>query len=396
MPRAGTRAGSRPTTRASVPGRAARSRQATTNRRTNGAATSGWLVLLVSVVVLNLIGLVMVLSASAVTALYEYGSSWHFFLRQAIWVVVGFGALIVVMRVDYHRWRRLATPLVVLSTVLLLAVLFVGLEVNGAQRWLGTEAISIQPSELAKLALILFTADLLARRATRIDRTEITMRPVMVVLGLFGALVVLQPNLGTALLMAAIVFALLFTAGTPLRSLGTLVGAAAVGGVVLAVSAPYRVARIQGVFDPWSDPLNTGYQPIQSMLAIASGGWLGRGLGAGRAKWEFLPEAHTDFIFAIVAEELGMVGALLVIGLFVTFAVFGIRTALRAPDTFGMLIATGVTVWIVLQALVNLGAVLGLLPITGVPLPFVSFGGSAMLVTMAATGALLSVARQAE
>jgi cell division protein FtsW len=285
---------------------------------------------------------------------------------------------------------------VALSLVLLVAVLFVGVEVNGAQRWLGTDAISIQPSELAKLALILFTADLLARRAGRMERTDITLRPVMVLLGLFAGLVMLQPNLGTTLLLAAISFTLLFVAGTPLRSLGTLVGAAVIGAGMLAIAAPYRLARVKGVFDPWSDPLNTGYQPIQSMLAIASGGWSGRGLGAGRAKWEFLPEAHTDFIFAIVVEELGLIGALLVVALFVTFAVFGVRTALRAPDALGTLMAAGVTAWIVVQGLVNLGAVVGLLPITGVPLPFVSFGGSAMLVTMIATGLLLNVARQAD
>ncbi len=356
---------------------------------------SSWPVILGCVAVLNMLGLVMVLSASSVTALYDYGSSWHFFLRQAVWVVLGFVAMLVVMRIDYRRLIPLARPLVAVTFALLVLVLFVGLEVNGAQRWLGTESLSIQPSELAKLALVLFTADLLARRADKIGRSDATLRPVMVVLGGFAGLVMLQPNLGTTVVLAAIAFSLLFVAGTPLRSLATIVGAGAIAAGLLAVAAPYRLARIKGVLDPWSDPLNTGYQSIQSQLAIASGGLFGRGLGAGRAKWEFLPEAHTDFIFAIIAEELGLIGALAILALFVTFAVFGFRAARRAPDLFGTLLATGITTWIVAQAVVNLGAVVGLLPITGVPLPFVSFGGSAMVVTMAATGVLVNVARQA-
>ena len=381
------------------PGRATSRSTTRRNRRSRssqGPAGSGFLVLAACVVVLNLIGVVMVLSASSVTALYDYGSSFHFFLRQVVWVAVGFVVLVVASRIDYHLWRRFALPLVGVSLALLVAVLFVGLEVNGAQRWLGTEVMSIQPAEFAKLALILFTADLLSRRSDMIERTDITLRPVLVVFCAFAFLIMMQPNLGTTLLMAAIILAMLFVAGTPLRSLGTIIGAAVAGAVVLAIAAPYRRDRLLAVLDPWSDPLNTGYQPIQSMAAVASGGWFGRGLGASRAKWEFLPEAHTDFIYAVIAEELGLIGALLVIALFVTFGIFGIRTALRAPDTFGMLIAVGVTAWIVVQAVVNLGAVLGRLPITGVPLPFVSFGGSSMIVTMSAAGLLLNVARRAE
>jgi cell division protein FtsW len=192
------------------------------------------------------------------------------------------------------------------------------------------------------------------------------------------------------------VFTIMFVAGTPLRSLGLLL-AAAVGAVTaLALIEPYRLARMKGFLDPWADPQNTGYQPIQALTALASGGIFGQGLGEGRAKWEFLPEAHTDFIFSVVGEELGLVGALLVLALFVTFAVFGVRTALRAPDRFGTLVAAGVTAWITLQALLNLGAVLSVLPITGVPLPFVSFGGSAMLVTMISAGILVNIARQTD
>jgi cell division protein FtsW len=351
---------------------------------------------LACIIVLNLIGLVMVLSASSVTALYDYGSPWHFFVRQVLWVAGGFAAMAFAMQFDYHRWRAFARPIVVATFVLLVAVLVMGVSTNGARRWIGGSSLHLQPSEFAKLALLLFTADLLARRADRMDRTEITLRPVVVVLGIFSALVMLQPNLGTTLLMAAIVLLMLFAAGTPLRSLGTIFAAAVAGAVILAIAAPYRRDRLLAFMNPWADPHNTGYQTIQSMVAIASGGWFGQGLGAGRAKWDFLPEAHTDFIFAILAEELGLIGALAVLALFVTLTVFGIRAAIRAPDRFGMLIAVGVTSWIAIQAVVNIGAVVGRLPITGVPLPFVSFGGSSMIVTMLAAGLLLNVARQAE
>jgi cell division protein FtsW len=378
--------------------RAAPEPAAPTGRRRWGAGTptNSSLVLVACIVVLNLIGLVMVLSASSVTALYDYGSSWHFFVRQAAWVFVGLIALAVMMRVDYHALRRLALPLVIGTVLLLVAVLAVGQEVNGAKRWLGTSTLSVQPSEFAKFALILFVADLLARRADKMERTDITLRPVLVVLMGFALLVMLQPNLGTTMLLAGITFTMLFVAGTPLRSLGGLIGLAIGGATLLAIMAPYRRARMTAFLDPWADPENTGYQPIQAAMATVNGGWFGRGLGESRAKWEFLPEAHTDFIFAILAEELGFVGALLVLSLFVTFAVFGFRTARRAPDRFGMLLAAGVTSWIVFQAVVNLGAVLGMLPITGVPLPFVSFGGSAMLITMVAAGALVNVARQTD
>jgi cell division protein FtsW len=376
------------------PGLESRTRRRT--RRSSHGTRSGLVGLLLCIVVLNLIGLVMVLSASSVTALYDYDNPWHFFIRQGIWVVAGLALMIVALNIDYHHWQRLALPMVVLSVVLLVAVLFVGIEVNGAQRWLGTESLSIQPSEFAKLAVIIFIADLLARRVTHMDKTAVTLRPVIVVLGLLAGLVMLQPNLGTTLLLGAIAISILFVAGTPLLPLGKILALAVAGAAALALVAPYRFARIKAVLDPWEDPLNTGYQPIQSMNAVANGGLTGRGLGESRAKWDFLPEAHTDFIFSIISEELGLIGGVLILALFVTFGVFGVRTALRAPDRFGMLIAAGVTAWIMFQTFVNIGAALGRLPITGVPLPFVSFGGSSMLVTMIAAGLLCNVARQAE
>jgi cell division protein FtsW len=370
-------------------------RQAKRARLAEKRSGRGFLVLLAIVIVLNLVGLVMVLSASQVTALHDYGSSWYYFIRQLMWVGIGLVAFVVTIQVDYRKWRRIAVPLLGVSLVLLVLVLVAGTEVTGSQHWLGIGDLRIQPSELAKLALLVFAADLLARRSDQMHRTEITLRPILVILVLFAGLVLLQPNLGTTLIMTSIVLVLLFVAGTPLRSVGSVVGLGLGGAVVLAIVAPYRRDRLLAFLDPWADPQNTGYQLIQSRVAIASGGLTGRGLGASRAKWEFLPFAHTDFIFAVISEELGLVGAALVLALFVAFGVFGISVALRAPDSFGMLLAAGVTAWIMVQAFVNIGAVLGVLPITGVPLPFVSFGGSSMLVTMVAAGLLLNVARQA-
>lgn len=349
------------------------------------------------VVILNLIGLLMVLSASAVNSYYEYGSAWYQFQRQFLWLLFGSVALLVTMRIDYHWWRERSRHLLVGAVVLLVLVLIPGLgvNVNGSSRWLGFGAVRIQPSEFAKLAVVLFVADLLARRADRIDDTRLSIRPVVAVFGLVAALFMLQPNLGTTIILGVIVFVILFVSGVPLRPLAKVVGVGACLATIAAIVEPYRLRRLMAFRDPWADPLNTGYQTIQSQVSIASGGLTGVGLGEGRAKWGFLPFPHTDFIFAIISEELGLLGAFTVVALFVALGVLGVRTALRAPDRFGVLVATGVTTWILVQAFVNIGAVVGALPITGVPLPFVSFGGSSLLVLMAASGLLLNIARQA-
>ena len=362
-----------------------------------GRRSPTFVLLLALVAVLSLIGLVMVLSASSVTALYEYGSSWYHFKRQLIWVTLGSVAMVIVMRVDYHWWRRY-TKLLLLGSGLLMVLVMVpglGVNVNGSSRWLGYGFARIQPSEFAKLAVLLFVADLLARRFDRVDNWRLTLQPVLVVFGAFAAMLMLQPNLGTTIILASIVFVMLFVSGVPIKP---LVLTFTVGGIFASMAAvfePYRRRRLLGFLTPWKDSQNTGYQTIQSQVGIARGGITGSGLGQSRAKWGFLPFAHTDFIFAIIAEELGLIGAVLVVALFVALGVAGIRTALRAPDHYGMLLATGITSWILIQAFVNVGAVVGVLPITGVPLPFVSFGGSSLVVTMASVGLLLNVARQA-
>ena len=353
--------------------------------------------LLATVVVLNAIGLVMVLSASSVQALKQFGSSWVFFQRDVLWVAAGAAALALTARVDYRRWARLRVLLLATAGVLLVAVLVpsIGTDVYGSTRWLRAGPVSVQPSEFAKLALVVFGAVLLAQRADRMSDSNLTIRPVLIVFGGLGVLVMAQPDMGTTMVLACITFAMLFVAGAPLRPLAKVVGGGAALAFVAARLEPYRWARMSSFRDPFADAGDSGYQLAQSLVGLGSGGLTGLGLGASRAKWGFLPNAHTDFIFAILGEEFGLFGSLLVIALFATFTVLGVRIAMRAPDRFGTLLAAGVTAWVAGQACLNLGVVVGLLPVTGVPLPFVSFGGSSLLVTMAATGILLNIARQA-
>jgi cell division protein FtsW len=279
--------------------------------------------------------------------------------------------------------------------VLLVLVLIpgIGLTVSGSRRWIGWGPIRIQPSELAKLALLVFSADLLARRADRVREPGAIVKPLFVVTGAIGGLVMLEPDMGTTIVLALIALTVLFVGGMPvLRMMGVLIGSAAMGLLVGMVEG-YRRARLFSFMDPWKDAGNTGYQVAQSLVALGSGHLKGVGLGASRAKWGFLPNAHTDFIFAIIGEELGLIGTLLVVGLFMAFTYLGVKTALRAPDRFGSLMAAGVTGWIAGQAVVNMGAVTGRLPVTGVPLPFVSFGGSSLVISLAAVGILVNVAR---
>jgi cell division protein FtsW len=355
-----------------------------------------YLLLTASFSVLCLAGLFMVLSASAAETQSELGSPWFQFQRQALWLGIGALVAVVAARSDYRRLRPLVRYLLAATVVLLVAVIVpgVGSTVNGSSRWLELGPLTVQPSELAKLALVLFAAELFTRRAGRMEQYRISFLPLVLVVSVMGFLIMVQPNLGTTVLLVVIALSMAWAAGVPRRVLGVAVGVAAAMAGVLAVMAPYRMRRLTAFTDPWSDPLNTGYQTIQSQAALANGGLTGQGLGRGRSKFGFLPEGHTDFIFSNIGEEFGLVGTLVVVALFVVIAVAGVWVATNAPDRFGALAAVGITTWITVQALVNLGAAVGLLPITGVPLPLVSAGGSSLIVTMAACGVLLSIARR--
>ena len=346
---------------------------------------------------LLLLGLAMIFSASFVSSLNNDVSPFLYVKKQALWAILGIVAFIAFSRIDYRKlkgWGYVGLGAVLL---MLLAVLIpgVGNTVGGSSRWLILGPLSIQPSELAKIALILFIADVFSRKdPASVKQFSHTMLPVIPVLGLLALLIMAQPDMGTTMLIATIGFGMLFLAGAPLRYLG-LIGA--IGGSIAvfgALAEPYRRARVLAFMNPWSDPLNTGYQTIQSLMAMGSGGFLGVGIGASRQKWLYVPNAHTDFIYAIIGEEMGLLGTLIVLGMFAFLAYLGIRIANNAPDRFGMYIATGITIWIAVQALVNMGAVTASLPITGVPLPLVSFGGSSLVVTLVGVGILTNIARQ--
>jgi cell division protein FtsW len=360
------------------------------------ARSSTALLLVATVAVLNVVGVVMVLSASSVASLTDYGSPWYFFLRQLMWTALGLVAFVFAVRFDYRRWRTLVRPLMIVSVFLLLVVLVpgVGVYVSGSRRWLGVGMFRFQPSEVAKLALLLYAADLASRRSRELADWRRVALPAALVLGFFAALVMREPDLGSAMVLAVVVLAVLVAGGVKKRHLAVVFGLGISAVTMLALLEPYRRTRMLTFLEPFKDSSNAGYQISQSLIALGSGGLTGVGLGAGRAKWNFLPNAHTDFIFAIIGEELGLIGCFLVMGLFVAFAVFGARAALRAPDRFGALVAAGATVWVVGQAIINIGAVVGLLPVTGIPLPFISFGGSALIMSMLASGILVNIARR--
>jgi cell division protein FtsW len=344
--------------------------------------------------VLVLVGLVMILSASLWSS---ESSPFLYFNKQVLWAVIGLAVFFFFARFDYKRLKGLGYWLLPLVIFLLLVVLVpgIGTNVGGSSRWFRLGPLSFQPSEAAKLALVLFAADVFSRKKEKrfkdFAHAAIPMIPVLAVL---TGLVMLQPDLGTTSLLGFIGMGMLFVAGARVRHLlpFALVGTGLALGA--ALFEPYRRARILAFLNPWADPLNTGYHTIQSLIALGSGGWFGVGLGASRQKWTYVPNAHTDFIFAILGEEMGLLGTLMIVGLFAFLAYLGITTARRASDRFGMLLAAGITMWITLQALVNMGAVTAALPVTGVPLPLVSFGGTSLVICLCAMGILTNIARQ--
>ncbi|HWD09715.1 MAG TPA: putative lipid II flippase FtsW [Actinomycetota bacterium] len=341
-------------------------------------------------------GLVMVLSASSVESFSTYHSSFLFFRKQLLGAAIGVVVMVFLARCDYRRLRGLVRPLFWLTLGALVAVLVPGVGVSGggSSRWLTFGPLSFQPSELAKLALILIAAHTLERKGRWVgDLRELTM-PVLPLTAMACLLVLMQPDLGTCVIAVASVGVVMYLAGARVRHIAGILGAGAGVGLMYIMTKGYQRARITSYLHPWADPLKGGYQLIQGQLALGSGGLFGVGLGNSRQKWSFLPNAKTDFIFAIIGEELGLIGALVVLATFAFFIYLGIRTAREAPDKFGFLVAGGITAWIGIEALINIGAVTGLLPITGVPLPLISFGGTSLVVTLAGIGVMLSIARR--
>jgi cell division protein FtsW len=344
---------------------------------------------------LLILGLIMVLSASSVTSFTSSGSSFTIASRQALWVVIGLPVLLIGARMPVRAYRALAYPMMLISIAALLAVLVIGQNSGGATRWVAIGSLQLQPSEPAKLALVLWGADLLARKEKWLSDSKHLLIPLVPVALLLVLLVMAEPDMGTSIVIVVIMLALLFTAGAPLMVFTRLgIGLGVLAGI-LATTEPYRMQRLLGFRDPCSQAhaLSNGYQACQGLYALSSGGWFGVGLGGSREKFGYLPNSYTDYIFAVIGEELGLLGTLLILALFAVLAYASIRIAQRCRDRFSQLAAAGVCAWLLGQALVNMGAVVGLLPITGIPLPLLSFGGSALVPTMFAIGMLISFAR---
>jgi cell division protein FtsW len=369
------------------------------DRRASVAATAraDVLLLLAPTWFLTALGLVMVLSAGSVSAAQGYdGNSFWYFQRQVMYALAGLATGAVVARVPYRAWRRLWVPMLGIASLLMLVAAHPasGTSLYGASRWIDLGPVTLQPSEFAKLGLIAFAATILTAKSAKLDDLAHLALPLAPVVLVVAGLGIAQRDLGTTVIMCGSVFLLLFVAGVRMKYLGVAAGVGLLGVAYLIVGEPYRRTRFfEAWLNPQADASGAGYQLIQGLIAIGSGGWTGLGLGSSRAKWDFLPNAHSDFIFAVIAEELGLLGALTVLLAFALLLFAAVRIALHATDTFGRLLAAGVASWLGLQTVINLGAVTGLLPITGVPLPLVSFGGTALVVTLAGIGVLVSVAR---
>lgn len=349
--------------------------------------------LLVIVLMLLCIGLVMVYSASSFLAERDYGDASYFFQKQLIWALLGMVVMFVTMRIDYRYWRRISLPGMVIVLPLLVIVLVAGTSVNGASRWLGFGSFfSFQPSELTKLVLALYIADWLARKGKQVGTFLYGLAPFVILVGLILGLVLLENDMGTAVIIAGLATTMFFTAGANLIQffLAMVCG----GGIFLTQALRgYRYYRLMGFLDPFKNVTTINLQLYQSLLALGSGGWFGLGLGASRQKTGYLPFPYINSIFAIIGEELGFIGCAIIVILFLFLAFRGFRLARRTQDIYGALLATGITTWLILQAMINIGSSTGSIPYTGVPLPFITYGGSSLVITMAAIGVLLNISR---
>jgi cell division protein FtsW len=345
-------------------------------------------------VALSLGGLVMVFSASGVVAEMKYGDSTHYLQRQIVWIVLGFGVLFVGSQIDYRQWKQWV-PWIVLGCVGgLLLVLAVGPQIHGARRWLTFGFFSIQPTEMAKLAVVLYLAAFLANPNRRITDWRRGFLPPVVVVSSLCFLIVVEPDLGSIVVIGLVFVCMMYMAGARLRHLACLALPMMLGFLALIVISPERWERLTSFLNPFQDREGAGYQLVQSLLALENGGVFGVGLGQGKQKLLYLPEGHTDFVLALVGEELGLIGTLGLLGLFVILVLKGFRVAALASDVFGRFLALGITMLLAMQAMINAGVVSGMLPTKGLTLPLVSYGGSSLLTTMLAIGILLSIARQ--
>jgi cell division protein FtsW len=345
---------------------------------------------------LALFGIVMVYSASAVIAAQENGSQYYYVKKQAMWTVIGFIAMLAAMNFDYQRLRNrwIINGLISLTVLMLLAV-FAFPRINGAHRWIKFAGFSIQPSEVSKLALTIFLAYFFEKRAGEEGSFWRTFAPSIIVTGLLALLVVAEPDLGTAMMLMVVFVVISYTAGTRLLHLGMAAAPALLGLVGLLIFVPWRLQRMITFLNPWADPQDKGFQVVQSLIAVGSGGLNGLGFAQGKQKMFFLPFAHSDFIFAVIGEELGLFGALMVVAVFGVLLWRGLRAALLAPDRFGMLLGLGLVAAIVTQALFNISVVLSLVPTKGIPLPFISYGGSSLVPTLVGVGILLNISQYA-
>ncbi|HLE64256.1 MAG TPA: putative lipid II flippase FtsW [Pyrinomonadaceae bacterium] len=343
---------------------------------------------------LALFGVVMVYSASAVMAQRDNGSQFYYVIKQGMWTTIGFAVMFGAMQFNYQQLkrRRIVYGLLILTVLMLIAV-FAFSKTNGAHRWIKLSGFSIQPSELSKLTLAIFLAYFLEIKAGEERNFWTTFLPCGFVTAILGLLVVLEPDLGTALMLGVLFMVTTFTAGARLKHLALAAAPALLGFAGMLIFVPWRFSRIVTFLDPWADPQNKGFQVVQSLIAVGSGGAHGLGFAQGKQKMLFLPFAHSDFIFAVISEELGLIGALGVVGVFALFLWRGIRAALHAPDRFGMLLSVAIVTSIVAQALFNISVVLSIVPTKGIPLPFISYGGSSLVPTLAAVGILLNVSQ---
>ena len=342
------------------------------------------------------VSVVMVYSASAVVALDRYQQPYYFVTRQVMWALLGLAVLSIVMRVDYRTYRndQVVWGAIGVVALLLVAVLFAR-PINGSRRWFGVGGFGIQPSELAKVVAVLFTAITLDRRMARINELKYSLSPIALITAGLGTLILFEPDFGTAAAMAMVVGVMVMAAGLSYRYIFGLLALAIPLGYLVLISAPYRMRRWLAFWCPECDPLGDGFHLLQSLIAVGSGGWLGRGLMGGVQKLYYLPEPQTDFIYAVIAEELGLLGSTLVVVCFCVIAWRGLRASVTAPDRFGAFLALGITTMVVAQALLNISVVLGLAPTKGIPLPLVSSGGSSLLVNLASIGVLLNISQHA-